>query len=114
LAQHVAQLLQATEACKVAEDARKEAQEAQKQAEVIAKAAGTTKTMKVIAKPKATEMSEGADRLRRAMRLMDDKPTYLAIQVTHLIKMEYIPTSANIPHIRTTVHRQRPCSPSPP
>ena len=67
----------------MAEEARKEAEVAQKQAEVVAKAAGTRKAAQVIAKPKATEMSEGTDRLRRAMGLMDDKPTYLAIQVLH-------------------------------
>jgi hypothetical protein len=77
--------LQATEACKTAEEARKEAEIAQKQAEVEAKAVGTRKAARVIAKPKATEISEGTNRLRRAMGLMDDKPTYLAIQVLHLI-----------------------------
>jgi hypothetical protein len=38
----------------------------------------------MIPKPKAAEMSEGTDRLRRAMMLDDDKATYLAIQVSAL------------------------------
>jgi hypothetical protein len=39
------------------------------------------KPLPVVPKPKATEMMEGSDRLRRAMGLIEDKTTYLAIQV---------------------------------
>jgi hypothetical protein len=70
----------------VAQEARKEAEVAQKQAELVARAAGTKKAPRTVAKPKATEISEGPDRLRRAMGLADDKSTYLAIQVSSLIK----------------------------
>jgi hypothetical protein len=64
-----------------AEKARSEAVAARKEAEQKAKGGDKGGSMAMIPKPRADEMTEGTDRLRRAMGLMDDKSKYLAIQV---------------------------------
>lgn len=63
--------------------AKKEAEAAKKEAK---KTRAAEKVSSMIPKPKISEMSEGTDRLRRAMGLIDDKLTYLAIQVSVVLK----------------------------
>jgi hypothetical protein len=59
----------------------------------------------MIPKPKTSEMSEGADRLRRAMGLIDDKTTYLAIQVSAVLKRLTYLLIREQSTIRDLVHR---------
>jgi hypothetical protein len=81
--QFAGQLAQAIDAQRRAEadKARGEAKVAKKEAELRAKAIGLKTATPMIPKPKAADMSEGVDRLRKAMGLIDDRATYLAILV---------------------------------
>jgi len=87
----VVQLASALDAQRLAERGQAEAlkakelaETAKKEVENKAKAMGKSIPEVVIPKPKAAEMSESCDRLRRVMGLMDDKASYIAIQVSHL------------------------------
>jgi hypothetical protein len=84
-AEQLAQAINAQKKAEVAkteaEKAREDAETAKKEAELRAKTSGIKMATPMISKPRATEMSEGADKLRRAMGLVGDKATYLAILV---------------------------------
>jgi hypothetical protein len=86
-------LAEATSACKEAkmaadkakgdaEAAKNETKAAKKDVEQRAKATEKDMPIPMIPKPKIKEMSEGSNRLRNAMGLIDDKAMYLTIQVS--------------------------------
>ena len=79
LAEAITAQRKAEEATAIAVKARDEAEAAKKDVEKKNKETEYTCS---IPKPKASEMSDGTDRLRKAMELQDDKATYLAIQVS--------------------------------
>ena len=67
-----------------ANKAKDEAEAARIDLELRSKSTEPNAGLSKIQKPRASEMSEGNGRLRKAMGLQDDKATYLAIQVSNI------------------------------
>ncbi|KAH7904629.1 hypothetical protein BJ138DRAFT_1119235 [Hygrophoropsis aurantiaca] len=94
-----AQLLQANDARKAAEQVARDAEAAKKVAEEKISSGGRDLT--TIPKPPASEMNQGdRGRLMRAMQLEEDKPQYLAIQATVHELVIRVGMNLDVPYIK--------------